>query len=270
MCGPSNAEQELFDFVATFVDDAEQSNRIILKGKELDIYIPSKSLAIEYNGLYYHSDKFKGKNYHLNKTKNCNKQGIGLIHIFEDEWLNKKNVVKAKIKKYLGLSKRADSEKFSIKNVDKIEKTNFVKKNSLYKNTESDIDIGLYDNNKLIYLLSLKKEQNNYSIVTDCEDKDFTVEKAFIKLLDHTSKKYGIGSFIYTHNLNWPVEGKIKHSGFYKKYITEPEFTYVTKSNPKNRYVSKKAIKNKTVHKIYDCGTIKFEKEYNIKNKLTP
>ena len=75
----------------------------ILNGKELDIYIPNKKLAIEYDGLVWHSEKFnKQWDYHLMKTLECEKQGIRLIHIFEDEWLEHKEIVKAKLKHILG------------------------------------------------------------------------------------------------------------------------------------------------------------------------
>ena len=35
--------------------------------KELDIFIPEHNLAIEINGIYRHSDKFKDEKYHINK-----------------------------------------------------------------------------------------------------------------------------------------------------------------------------------------------------------
>jgi hypothetical protein len=53
---------------------------------ELDIYLPEKNLAIEFDGLFWHNSNNKFKNYHLKKTLLCEKQGIQLIHIFEYEW----------------------------------------------------------------------------------------------------------------------------------------------------------------------------------------
>ena len=69
-------------------------NRQILGGQELDIYIPSKKLAIEFNGDYWHSTAFKDIDYHQIKSINCIKKGIRLIHIFEHEWYNNESRTK--------------------------------------------------------------------------------------------------------------------------------------------------------------------------------
>ena len=68
---------------------------------ELDIYIPENKLALEINGNYFHSELGgkKNKYYHVNKTELCESKNIQLIHIFEDEWLFKNDVIKKRIKK---------------------------------------------------------------------------------------------------------------------------------------------------------------------------
>lgn len=84
--GPSAAEQELADFVYSLGVPMVQNDRTILKGRELDIVCPLHGVAIEYNGLYWHSDLAgKPKNYHLEKTRACNACGLRLIHIFEGD-----------------------------------------------------------------------------------------------------------------------------------------------------------------------------------------
>ena len=104
-------ENEIYHFIKDelCITDALQRVRNIIHPYELDIYIPSKKIAIEYNGLIWHSEKFKGKvfNYHLNKTENCEKIGIRLIHIFEDEWNEKKEIIKSKFQKKHVLSRKS-------------------------------------------------------------------------------------------------------------------------------------------------------------------
>lgn len=94
----SKGEDELFEFVKSLSEDSIQRERTVITPYEIDVYIPSKKIAIEYNGLAWHSEKFKhyeAKTYHLMKTNLCNEKGIRLIHIFEDEWLEKKEIVKS-------------------------------------------------------------------------------------------------------------------------------------------------------------------------------
>lgn len=71
---------------------------------ELDIYIPDKNLAIEYNGIYWHAKE--DKNYHLHKTEECEKKGVRLIHIWEDLWFSKKEIYKSIISSALGVYSR--------------------------------------------------------------------------------------------------------------------------------------------------------------------
>ena len=94
----SKAEQELYDFIKIFKEDAEQSNRKIIKPYELDVYIPSLSLAFEYNGEYWHSEKFRDKDHRQHKTELCVLKNIKLIHIEEKDWKKDKEQVKNNIK----------------------------------------------------------------------------------------------------------------------------------------------------------------------------
>jgi hypothetical protein len=94
-------------------------DREILEGKELDFYIKDYNLALEFNGLYWHSDKFKSNDYHQNKTIDCLNKKIQLFHIWEDDWFNKKEIVKSIIKGKLGINKKIYPKNFSIKIISK-------------------------------------------------------------------------------------------------------------------------------------------------------
>jgi hypothetical protein len=63
---------------------------------EIDI-LPELKLGFEFNGLYWHSNKFKEKNYHLNKTDWFKK--IYASYIWEDDWILRE-IVESQIKKF--------------------------------------------------------------------------------------------------------------------------------------------------------------------------
>ena len=92
----STPELELIDLLNSY-EKTVSSERKVLEGKELDIFIPSQKIAIEFNGLYWHSDKFIDNNYHIDKTDKCLEKDVRLIHIFEDEWVNKRKIVESRI-----------------------------------------------------------------------------------------------------------------------------------------------------------------------------
>ena len=100
----SYAENQVFEFVKQDYPDAIQSYRKF--NKEIDIFIPSKNIGIEFNGLYWHTEEKVGQNYHLDKTNLCEENGIQLLHIFEDEWndSNKQEIWKSIILNKLWLT----------------------------------------------------------------------------------------------------------------------------------------------------------------------
>lgn len=83
----SNVELELFSWVKSMCPDAESSVRGVIS-KELDIYIPSLKVAIEFNGTYWHCERYKPRGYHSGKSFECKEKGIRLIHVWEFEWAN--------------------------------------------------------------------------------------------------------------------------------------------------------------------------------------
>lgn len=91
----SYAEIEISDFISTFYNgEPIKNSRDIISPLELDLYYPEKRIAIEFNGDYWHSDKFKDKHYHLNKYLMCCNKRIRLISIFEKDWNDCKELVK--------------------------------------------------------------------------------------------------------------------------------------------------------------------------------
>jgi len=118
----SKPEQEIFDFVSQFANDAVQSDRTVLGLKELDIMIHSLKIAIEYNGLIMHSELYgREKSYHHKKSKISNSKGFKLIHIWGDEWREKREWCENYIKKILGVpnkviyARKCDTKYISIK-----------------------------------------------------------------------------------------------------------------------------------------------------------
>ena len=63
--------KEIVNFIKSLNIKVDENNTTILNGKELDIYIPSHNVAIEYDGLYWHSEQFINDDYHLIKTELC-------------------------------------------------------------------------------------------------------------------------------------------------------------------------------------------------------
>lgn len=104
--GPSKPELEILEFVRTLdVGEVESGNRTVIAPKEIDIYIPSKACGIEVDGVHYHNDLRKGKNYHRDKTLAAAAAGIRLIHITDIDWLQRRPQIERLLRNALGVSK---------------------------------------------------------------------------------------------------------------------------------------------------------------------
>ena len=163
----SEPEQEIKQFIMDNTDAEVISRHKIYpvknrrKSKELDIYIPSLQLAIEYNGLYWHSEiAGKSKTNHLDKTIACQKEGIQLIHIFENEWRDKRDIIKSillsKMNKY---DVKLYGRKCQLKEIDTKVKNSFLSKNHLQGADTSKIKIGLFYDNILVAVMTFGKRK---------------------------------------------------------------------------------------------------------------
>lgn len=98
----SQGEKEIREFIESL---GYKTSKITANKKgdfELDIFIDSCNLGVEYNGLRWHSNKFReDPEYHLKKSKYFFEKSIMVIHIFEDEWKYERKSIEKMIKNAL-------------------------------------------------------------------------------------------------------------------------------------------------------------------------
>ena len=189
-------EQEVIDFCKEYYPNLSENNRSILPDKkELDLYISDINLAIEIDGLYWHSEDMKSTVYHLNKTKACDKLNIQLIHIFEDEWEYKKEIIKSmllyKMKK---ITNKIYARKCNIKIVDKEEASKFCNNCHIQGFVTGSVYLGLYYQDELVSFLSFGKPRYNkkyeYEILRFCNKLNYNIIGGFSKLLKYFKDNY--------------------------------------------------------------------------------
>ena len=135
-------------------------------GKELDIYIPSAHLAIEINGLYWHSWhpnslKIEDKTRHLDKTKLAAQQGIDLMHITDLEWSDKTGIIKSMLRSKLGLNQRINARDCAVLTVDSKLERRFLNEHHIQGYVPSKLAIGLFDGDDLLSIMSVGKSRFN-------------------------------------------------------------------------------------------------------------
>jgi hypothetical protein len=280
----SQQENDLIDFIKTIYDgEIKTSNRSILNGQELDIYIPEKNIAIEYNGLYSHSYKpwetkecsIKGKNYHLNKTIKCQNQEIQLLHIFSDEWGLKREVVKSLIQSKLNCNLKIYARHCSVVEVDVHTKNMFLNRCHMQGEDKSLIKLGLMCDGELVSIMTFCKARFNrnyeWELSRFCTKLGYNIIGGFSKLLTHFRREYS-GSIISYADRRYSDGGVYSKNGFQLIHINSPSYYYVDKNYLKRhnrmkfqkKYIGSydcteyEKAREMGFNKIFDCGTLAY------------
>ena len=235
----SKPEQYLYDFILSICPDAEQQYKV---GRySADIYIPSKAIAIEYNGLRWHSIPFV-KADHLEKRRNAfNRHGIRLVNIFSDEINYRADVVKDKILHLLGRSSdkpTIHTRQCIVTEIPSDIARKFMEDNHIQGYCNSYYRSGLMHNGELVALMLFNKPQitrtSDYKNVKGMEMSRFAtntkyrVPGAFSKLLKYAQKQF---DRIYTYaDLRWvdPDNNVYLKNGFQEYNRNPPGYSYWT------------------------------------------
>lgn len=274
--------------IAKYLEDigmeVELSNRKILNGREIDIFLPLKNIAIEFNGLYWHSELFKSKDYHLKKKEACEKLGINLINIWEDDWMFKKEIVISRINNLIGLNNRKIyARKCELKEVTNQVAKDFFEINHLQGSVNSPLNFGLYYEGELISVMSFGKlrkslgqhaKKASFEMYRFCNKLNLSCVGGFSRLLNHFIKDFLPQNIITYANRDWSIlQNVYEKNGFVFDSFTPINYWYFDKSLKRNHRFKfrkdkvAKDLKNKTEkqlmsengwYRIYDCGSIKY------------
>jgi AraC-like DNA-binding protein len=271
----SIGEIEFFDFIVESTDSLVKNNVYdVIQGRELDIFIPDLKIAFEYNGLYWHSEINRTKNYHIGKTKQCYKNDIRLIHVFEDEWLNKKDIVKSRVLNILVQSNKIYARKCEIKEVNNTIKKQFLNDNHIQGTDKSNIKLGLYYNDELVSLMTFGKPRFNkkyeWELIRFCNKLNTTVVGGASKLFKYFIKTYNPKSIISYSDLRWGSGQLYENIGMNYINTTSPNYYYIIGKarDTRHNYTKDKLVKqgydpkqteheimfDRKIYRIYDCG----------------
>jgi len=278
-------------FVRNILDDLNikyiSNDRTVLNGKELDIYIPDKKIAVECNGIYWHSADMMGyqkSSKHFNKWKECLENGIQLLTFWEDQIVKKPEIVKSIILSKLGFfNKRIYARNCDVKLVSTKESVDFLNTNHLQGNVHSSVKIGLYYNNELISIMTFgkirkifnKKNINGFELYRFCNKIGYQIIGGASKLFKHFINQYN-PIYIESFSSNDISNGNIyKRLGFDICKTGFGSYWYIDKKlNRYHRYKFRKSelkklgiddklseskiMENLSYFKIYDSGQTKY------------
>jgi len=295
-CAKSNrskAEIEIQKYIEDLGFEVDYSNRTII-GKELDLYIPSKKFAIEFNGTYWHSyyQNKDNKKKHIDKTKLCKDKDIFLLHIWEYQWkdVTKRNILKSMIKNKLGITEnKIYGRKTKIVDLsnDSKQVQTFLEHNHIQGRTQNTYSYGLIYNNELVSVMTFKVDKKRNEIVLNrfCNILNANVIGAFSKLLKHFLKlkdvlklntydsmvsfadlTYSYGDIYYKHNFEmvkqydegyfYVKNDKYYHRSNFMKSNIQKQYEF--DDDFMNTHTENELMQILGYHKLYDSGKLKF------------
>lgn len=248
-------EKQIRDYIISLGVDVECNKRVLDGNKELDIIIPSKNIAIECDGLYFHSSKGnKTKTYHLEKTEECQRKNLSLIHVFEDEWKIKEKIVKAKLRHILGKdSYTIKAKSCTIKEISKEVCSAFLKKYHIQGDCVSSVRLGLFKKTRLVGVMSFLKvkceAKSAWKLLRYATIQNFNILDGESKLISYFTRK-NKEKIIYAVDRRWSNGDSLIKIGFREVRNTPPNCFY-TKNLKRTLSPDSEEMK---WSKIWDCG----------------
>lgn len=288
VCGNhvSRAEIEIVDFLSAFVNkkDIRMRDKLMLDGKEIDIYLPDYRLGIEFNGIRWHSEKFNKENsYHLEKTLLAADKGIILIQIFEDEYLMHKKLVFDKIANILGFN--SNKPKIYARKCDIRKLTNkptvkeFLDNNHIQGSAGYTVAYGAYNGDELVAVMTFVNEGDVWNLNRYCTDIKYRCPGVASKIFKHfvnDHKPLMVKSFLDRRWCFSESNNLYTKLGFKLNSVLKPDYRYTNgHGERKHKFGFRKQIlhqkygfpltmtesemtKELGYYKIWDCGLLKY------------
>lgn len=283
----SRAELELFELIKGFYPDAISGDRIVLGGKEIDIYIPSLKIGFEYTGLYWHRDNFvHDKKHLLNKRDYAHSKGVKLYTIFEDEYIHNREIVISRIKNILGKNDCSIyARKCEIVIVEPKTKNEFLETNHIQGKDSATISLGLVYHSELVALATFKKTNmakggkgDEWELSRFCSKLGMNVVGGASRLIKHFMKEHNSERLplISYADLRWSNGDLYKSIGFDFVGRTPPSFWFFKPNELKRKHraalMKHRLVKSESdlaltgwelaerngYFRVFDCGNTKW------------
>lgn len=273
-------EKELREFIESLGVEVSHYDRNFLGTYGADIVVESHKVIIEYDGIYWHSELYKDSDYHLEKKLLAQDKGYTLVHVFSDEWIYKRDIVKARLRYLLGAAglNRVYARECRVAQVGAGECRDFLERNHIQGSVNSRWAYGLYQGKRLLSLMTFgmsRFEKDTVELLRFCSDRDYAVPGAAGKLFSHFVDEHPEVTEMTSYaDMRWSTgDAFYTKLGFTLESMSSPGYFIVDGDIRRNRMqfqrhkIAGPGDEGKTEHeitlerglfRIYDCGQYKY------------
>lgn len=278
----SREEKVLVSFLEMLVGkgEVEGSNRNLIAPLELDIVLPSYKIAIEYNGLYWHSDMQRSNRFHIRKTELCREVGYRLVHIWQDDWMTSRK--RKIIKSFLTSMLLPPDCKVSARNtefvglVDKKFVVDFLSRNHIQGRCGYTKAFGLTYRGEVVSVCTLIKRGGGWELNRYCNLLDVRVLGGLGKLTKYAAQ--AVSSDLYSFcDLSMYTGDSYEKAGYKFAGQLRPDYWYIIDNKREHKFKYRRKylpkflgegfresdsevinMRNNGYYRIFDCGKSKF------------
>jgi hypothetical protein len=280
----SNAEDDIYAFILSLCPDAVQSYRPYYHCMELDVFVPSLSIGIEFNGLYWHSEPVllsnnKPKNTDFLKKKEFDGQGVRLIQIFEDEWKDHQEIVKSRLSNILGKTQnKIYARKCDVRQITGSAAAKFCELYHIMGKGRSNLCFGLYYQNELISVMTftksnLSRKGTSWELNRFCSILNYSIVGGASRLFKAFIEYENPDSVVSYADNRWSNGDLYKSLGFERESAGTPNYWYIPRGTCQrvHRFNLRKSItdnqdlteaelrESEGYSRIWDCGSSKWK-----------
>lgn len=232
----SKAERSIYEYVSGLVPSAVANTRKVIYPYELDVFVEEKRLAVEYNGVYWHSEKRKAESYHYDKWLACKNKGIQLVQVWEDDWNRNPELVKKLLDYKFGFEpQEAGFEGSSglVKEVSSSSMRGFLELNHIQGFVDSDIRLGLFEAEGLVAVMALNRVLSEGKQILEIlrYSASSQVSSGFVKLLNYVERVYVPEGIVVFSDNSFDTGELYANNGFVAVSIVPPDYMWVGKDN---------------------------------------
>lgn len=284
-CNPKNSfrsgfENEIFEFVQANTELEIHTNRKYIKGREVDIIIPELKLAIDCNGVYWHSELYRPGKHHIEKKKTIESQGYKFVQIWEDDWRSpfKNEIIKSRIINLLGSSQKTGARKYHLHNRKySVKIKDFLDQNHLQGFFSATEYLTLEKDGQIYALASFRssRDGSRHELSRYCLLKGHSISGALERFISHF--KIGKSGVLFSYaDLDWSsleMHNTYDRVGFSRKRTTPPGYFWLVDGIRINRHMfMRHKLKNiqegqseadymhgKGYYRVYNSGNLYYE-----------
>lgn len=278
----SRKESEIADWIRScYSGEVIQSDRTVLDGLEIDIWIPSKKLGIEYNGAYFHSfsstESSYQRNYHSMKSTLAYNNGITLLQFVDIDYMAREEIAKSMILNKLNLVSKVHARQCKVVTVSRVDAKKFFDQNHYSGGTYPDLAYGLIHRDTLVAVLSFTSHKTSYQINRFANVLGHRVVGGFSKLLTAFRRSHAERLFTYVDRCFTTGPNCYSQCGMRFSGMTKPGYRYFKRNKLYNRRAFQKhKLSNKLqefnpnlteaenmfnngYRRLWDAGNLKYE-----------